>query len=885
MQQKNDIDNILIDIDIICGFNGYTFAATTSAKRVDSGIMSRRLHDYLDKKEKHMNSSNKFLLSSVTLAVLTLMNQAQAQEAAAAQAAPAAPAAQPAPAKDSVAAELQQVVVTGVAASRGVRKLDSAFSITTANEEQLKQASPSSTADVMKLVPGVYAEATGGQSGANIEVRGFPSGSDSPFVSVQMQGNPIYPVPTLSFFEGSSAFRLDDTIERVEVLRGGPSTIFSSGQPGATMNFILKKGTDTPEGTLRFTAGTGELRRVDLYYGGKISDGWYGSIGGFYRTAHGVRDAGFPADDGHQITATLTRKLDQGELTLYTRSTSDKNAFYTGVPLISANEGRSISAFPGFDPLKGTLMSGEMRRFTIEAAPGKTLSYDLGDGRGLKGNVFGAEFDQSFGGWTVSNKFNRFDADMNTIAMFTGNNPLSMGAYNAAAIASANGNAAALAAAGRPATSAAATFVNGGGAVSDSTQVVQAGLWAVEKKLKSFTDELRISREWMKGNTVTVGAYFANYSSDDVWYLGNSHLMTAVPNASLINVKLNNGVVVSNNGTDGNVFYAPNASYDGSNTAFYITNEWKVNERIKVDAGARRERQKIDGTVSNLIAGDTDNNPLTVYNNGTSMPSGSYTALGRKDTASSFTIGGNYKLSKDASVFARANTGHTFITFDDLRNAGSQKNVDDRSILPTPKIKQLEIGFKTVGELYSAYINAFHTEFDGIAFQQILSNGSILNSTSGSKGNGLEWEVSVRPVRNLTLTLTGDYQKSEYKDNPATEGKTVQRQPKLQFRFTPTYKIPLGDDNSVKLYGTFTKIGDRWADQANLQYLPSYKTVDLGALFSLGEKIEIRVAATNVNNELGLTEGNSRLASGNSGPINARPLFGRAVEGSLLYRF
>jgi hypothetical protein len=61
--------------------------------------------------------------------------------------------------------------------------------------------------------------------------------------------------------------------------------------------------------------------------------------------------------------------------------------------------------------------------------------------------------------------------------------------------------------------------------------------------------------------------------------------------------------------------------------------------------------------------------------------------------------------------------------------------------------------------------------------------------------------------------------------------------------------------------------------------------VDLGALFSLGEKIEIRVAATNVNNELGLTEGNSRLTSGNSGPINARPLFGRAVEGSLLYRF
>ena len=153
------------------------------------------------------------------------------------------------------------MVVTGTASSRGTRKIDTSFSITTATEEQLKSASPSSTADVMKLVPGVYAESTGGQSGANIEVRGFPSGSDSPFVSVQMNGNPIYPVPVLSFFEGSSAFRLDDTIERVEVLRGGPSTIYSVGQPGATMNFILKKGDDTPEGTVRFTTGTGSLRR------------------------------------------------------------------------------------------------------------------------------------------------------------------------------------------------------------------------------------------------------------------------------------------------------------------------------------------------------------------------------------------------------------------------------------------------------------------------------------------------------------------------------------------------------------------------------------------------------------------------------------------------
>ena len=816
-----------------------------------------------------------FLPSAIAAAVLTLLNQSAAQAQTTDTAAE--------PSKE-VAKEIQQVVVTGVASARGVRKVDSAFSITTANEEQLKQAAPSSTADIMKIVPGVYAESTGGQSGANIEVRGFPSGSDSPFVSVQMMGNPIYPPPTLSFFEGSSAFRLDDTVERVEVLRGGPSTIWSNGQPGATMNFILKEGSDTPEGTVRFTTGTGSLRRVDMYYGGKISDGWYGSVGGFYRKTDGVRDAGFPADDGHQITATLTRNLDQGKLTLYARNTDDKNAFYTGVPLISSNGGRTISAFPGFDPLTGTLMSGEMRNFTIEAGPGKTLTRDLADGRGLKATVFGADFDQKVGDWAVSNKFNRFDGDLNTIAMFTGNNPLSMNDYLANAIASANGNAAVVAAAGKAATAGSATYVHGG-AVDGNQQVVQAGLWAVEKQLKSFTDELRVSKDIGKEHTLTVGAYFADYSSHDVWYLGNSHLMTAQPQASLIDVTLNNGVIVSKNGTDGPVNYAPVASYDGRNTAGFISDEWRVNDKIKVDFGARHEQQKISGTISNLSAGDTDNNLLTVYNNGTSMPNGANTYLSRTDSANSYTIGGNYKLAKDSSVFVRANRGHTFISFDDMRNVGNQKDVSNANILPTPKVSQYEIGFKTATSFYTAYINAFHTDFDGIAFSQILADGTTLNRVSGSKGNGLEWELAVRPIENLQLALTGDYQKSEYKDNPDTAGKTVQRQPKLQFRFTPTYRIPFGDGNSAKLYGTYTSIGERWADQLNQQYLPAYHTVDAGVLFALGDKVEVRLSGNNLGNELGLTEGNSRLTTGNVGPINARPLFGRTWEASVLYRF
>jgi len=809
---------------------------------------------------------------AVSLAVLSLAAHAQAS----------AQESSPLPAPD-VQKEMQQVVVTGTASASGTRKIDTSFSITTATEEQLRQAAPSSTADVLKIVPGVYAEATGGQSGANIEVRGFPSGSDSPFVSVQMNGNPIYPVPVLSFFEGSSAFRLDDTIERVEVLRGGPSTIYSVGQPGATMNFIMKKGGDTAEGNLRFTTGTGNLRRVDGVYSGKIAEGWYGMIGGFYRVTDGVRDAGFPADDGGQLSASLTRKLDQGELTVYARHTDDKNAFYTGVPLISANQGRSISAFPGFDPLTGTLMSNEMRNFTVEAGPGRTLNYDLADGRGLKSTLFGADFQQTMNGWDVSNKLNYFTGDLNTIAMFTGNNPLTAAEYLSQAVATNNGNAATVAAAGRPATGGAMTYTSGGGAVAPDQQVVQAGLWAVEKKLRSFTDEFRVSRDIGANNTLTVGAYVANYSSRDTWYLGNSHLMTATPNAKLIDVGLNNGVTVSRNGTDGNVNYAPIASYDGDNTAVFIADEWRINERIKVDAGMRHEKQRLSGSVSNLTNSDTDNNPLTVYNNGTSMPNGSFTALSRDDSANSFTVGGLYKLTKNSSVFVRANQGHTFIYFDDMRNAGSQAVLDDRNRIPNPKVTQYEVGFKTATPLYSAYVNAFWTDFKGISFQQITTT-DILYSVSGSKGKGVEFELAVRPLAGLQLQLTGDWQDSTYKDNPDIAGRQVQRQPKFQYRFTPSYRIPVGD-HALRLYGTYSHVGSRWADQANTQYLPKYDTLDLGILAELSDRLELRLTGSNLTNELGLTEGNSRLVGSSVGPINARPLFGRAWEASVNYRF
>lgn len=821
-----------------------------------------------------MKNPRHFLLSSVTLAVLTLMSQAHAAGQAAASATPA-------PAADSVNAEIQTVVVTGTASSGGVRKLDASYSITTANEEQMKSAAASSTADLLKIVPGIFAEATGGEAGANIAVRGFPSGGDAPFVTVQLNGSPLFPPPTLSFLENSSLFRTDDTVERIEVLRGGPSTVFSNAQPGATVNFITKKGTDTPEGSVRFTTGTGSLRRFDAFYGGKLAEGWYGTIGGFHRKSNGVRDAQFPSDDGGQISGNITRKLNQGELTVYGRFTNDKNAFYTGVPLYGATsaEGQP-TPFPGFDPLTGTLMSNELRNVRLEIGPGQVLQKDLANGRGLKASVVGADYAQRIGGWNVSNKLNFMKADAPTLAIFTGSNPMTMDRYLTDSIARANAMPAVVTAAGAPATAGTAIYVNGGAAVDGAQQVLSAGIWSVEKKLKAVTDELRVSRELFTGHTVTAGAYFADFSSDDQWYLGNSMLMTAAHNARPINVRLDNGVIVSANGHDGASFYTLSEKLSGRNAALYLLDEWKINDKFSVDAGVRHEKQRIDGTINNPVGSDIDSNPLTIYNNNASVPGPTNTLVDRRDSATTYTVGGLYKVGKNFSTFARINSGVAFPQFDTIRDFGASA--------PLVRIKQYELGFKTVGSMYSAYITAFHTDFSGLPFSQILGNGTIVNALGGSSGDGLEFEVALRPVKNLQIALTGNYQDSSYNDftgaDAVKNGNRVQRQPKFQARLTPSYRIPMAW-GEVKLHATYTTIGDRWSDPENQQLLPGYQTIDAGILVAVGEKLELRVTGNNLTNEFGLTEGNARIIGNSAGVVFGRPIFGRSFQASMMYRF
>jgi outer membrane receptor protein involved in Fe transport len=814
---------------------------------------------------------------------------------------------------------LDEIVVTGAAQSKGLKKLDASFQITTASLEEIKDVGPSSSADLLKIVPSIWVESGGGAAGPNIELAGYPGGSGAPYVTYSINGSPLYPSHNLSFMDDSSMFRLDDTIERAEVVLGGPSVVFSDGQLGATANFILRQGSATEHGDLGVTVGSEGLYRIDGFYSGPLSKDWYFSIGGFYRTSDGIRNTQFPADDGGQLTATLSHDMDNGSIMFYGRVLNDKNVFISDIPLTVTGTGKNVSysAFPGFNPLTGWYAGSGIQGLSVQECPGcAPLTANLADGRGSNIHTFGSNLDLDVAdGVHMSNKLQYTAGDMPTIGIFNGGSPpVTMSDFISCAIytgpgstgpgcpiSSANKNAGAVAAGGL-ATGGKATYVNGGGVVNPNTYVMENGFWVVDKQIQSFTDDLRFTFQLVPGNDLTVGGYFAAYSSDDTWYLGNNELMTATPNASLINLTLNNGAIISSNGLASACTTCLVDRFNGTNYAMFASDSWRIGPWL-LDAGARVEQQKVNGTIENTTSENLSTNPLSLFNQGVSVPNGTWNTTvcntpqqlasvspcdQYKKTKGSGTVGATYELTQHMSVYGRADQGVHFPSFDDLRNGTPQ----------TESIRNYQVGYRVqTGTLY-ADVDVFHRTFSGVPFQQFvtLPNNTLENLvfSYGVKSTGIDFVTRWEPIEHLSLGLTGNWQDSTYTDIPAAannagaDGNVLQRQPRFQARFTPEYNIPMfwGD---LRIFATYSYIGLRYSDPGNAQVLPAFETLDAGIVADINKHFEVRLQGSNLTNALGITEQDARAASGTSGASGGfalgRPIFGREENIGVKYKF
>jgi outer membrane receptor protein involved in Fe transport len=293
-----------------------------------------------------------------------------------------------------------------------------------------------------------------------------------------------------------------------------------------------------------------------------------------------------------------------------------------------------------------------------------------------------------------------------------------------------------------------------------------------------------------------------------------------------------------------------------------------------------------------------DNNPLNLYNKGVSVPNGTFNqgvsceTSGTKEctefkhTLGSWSVGANYEITPHMAVFARVNQGVHFPGFDDLRSGTPQ----------TEGIKNYEIGYRVQTGTFYGVIDVFHRTFSGVPFQQFTATGQQITATYGASSSGVTFETRWEPIPHLSFDLSGDWQHDVYTSySSATSGGAdytglyLQRQPKLQFRLTPAYELPMAW-GGVRVFATYTHVGLRYSDIANQEILPAYYTLDAGMVADLGEHFEVRLQGSNLTDQLGLTEGNARIAVGSGSGISggfemARPIFGREINLQLRYKF
>ena len=726
--------------------------------------------------------------------------------------------------------QMEGVVITGTAGGSGIKKKDASFSITTISPRDMEQLSPPSTAAALDLVPGVWSESSGGVAGANIFVRGLPSSGDAPFVTMSINGAPIYGTQTLSFFEQSSIFRIDETIGFTEALRGGPSSVFSNGESGLTTNFNLKKGTDITKGRVKYTTTDYSEQRVDAVLSGPVSEKFYYMIGGYFRTSPGIRNTEFNAERGQQITAQLTKVFDKGVVNGFARLTNDHGQWILPMALGTGNNEGT------FSPL------GNATRFrTLRInAQGDNAHFDFSDGRGWKGIVSGLNFDYGLGGgWTVRDNLSYTSGDANTLGFVPNGSPMKVLDLTAKL---------------------GTTFIKTVGGDSLTSGYVQSyGHWVVEKQLESITNDISLTNE-VANHKITVGAYQSFWSSQDFWTLGNHILVNNVANGDVIKD-------VSPDSVAGSWNYGLNESGDARMFAVYAGDSWQITDKIRLDLGARYHFFNLNFTLDHVVPdGITDK---TADLDGT-------------DWSGTGAI--NYAVNNNFGIFVRGSKGSLFPMFDQIREGVGYKlkEIDSESTLLSEKgtlspnlFNQYEAGVKIDHELYSLFITGFLNTVEVFDGDVGAARAAALLKT---RTFGAEVDAGLS-VHNFRVNLIGTFQSGEItkSSDQKAVGKKVWRQPDFQLRIAPSYDLQISKNIAASIYGAFRYVGKRWNDRDNSYQLDAYSKLDLGLNVSTSSGLTFNLSGDNLGDSDGLTEGDPRDPTSSNG----RPIFGRSIRFSI----
>ena len=656
---------------------------------------------------------------------------------------PPAAAAPAAAARSDDALDLNRIVVTGT--PLGGSKMKQSVSISSLQADQIGKLAPGNAAEILRAVPGIRSESSGGEGNANLTVRGVPiSAGGARYVQFQEDGLPVLLFGDISFGTADQFVRADYNVESVEVVRGGSASTLASHSPGGLVNFISKTGED-PGGAFGLTAGLdgGRQTRLDFDFGAKLGEKTRLHIGGFSRTGEGDREAGYNAAHGGQIKANLTHQLDNGMLRLHLKALDDRTPSFMPVP-VRVENGR-IHEIAGIDPRTAFFIGPGFTRDVVLGRDGQTVTTNPHDGLHVKSTAIGAEAQFRLGeGWTLTDKFRRASNRGRFIALFPADN-------------------------GLPAT----------GAAHFTGTLFNTSI----DSLDNTVNDLKLSRSFDAGAagkaTLTAGLFSMVQDVALTWFWNQYR------------------VQMKNQGASATLLREAYQTWGGccvrsfdvqyTTTAPYAALTWERGPLI-LDASVRADRQRASGSA-------VSDDPVARTWDPASQQTVDY-----RVRHTSYSVGGNLQVNGNLALFGRASDGVSFSA--DRLLYGNP--LDGSVPVAVNQVKQVEGGVKWRAGRFSTFATLFNARTSESNFEATTQRFSA----NRYEANGLELELGWRAGEfKLLGGATFTKAKIVASNDAATVGRKPRRQADFTWQLAPSYTLgPV--EFGAALVGTGKSYGD-----------------------------------------------------------------------------
>ncbi|MEH3158668.1 MAG: TonB-dependent receptor [Sphingomonas taxi] len=826
--------------------------------------------------------------STIAMAAMFAASPAHAQTAAAApqEAAPAA----------ADTTQDEDIVVTATSGDRS--RFRSSISVSQIDQQAIQNFTPRSEAEVLRNIPGLQPSDTAGPGGnANIGVRGIPvSTGGSEYVALQEDGLPDVLFGDMNFGNNDYWLRFDQNVQRVEAVRGGSASTFSSQAPGAVINYISKTG-EKAGGQVAYSNGLGyREHRVDFDYGSPINDTTRFHIGGYARNGGGLTNENFNILRGYQIKANLTKDLpdNRGFLRFYFKRLDEQAPTNTTTPSLATYSGNKVTGFsplPTFDGRDGSAYSIYNRRFQY-------LDYDGGglktaEVQGIHPRVtgIGAQFhyditdnltiDDSIRYQWISGNFTTQFINVATRASIIGST------VNGATVGSLRYAAGPLA--GQTYTG---TYVNNNPNIN-----------TLMKDMNNFVNNLSLNGKFEVGPgkaTFAGGLFLMKQNIVQDWHVNRQYSELNGENAAPLDLFSTTGTQLTAAGQAGfndnwGTCCARRVDLTYTDAAPFLQVGYEVGG-LNLDASVRYDSVHGEGTAQGGVAGTSvrASDALGSALLPTLVLSATKEKIDYTDHYVSWSLGALYAFSPQTSIFARASRGGRFNA--DRRvlsgnfNADGSLNAQGQST-SVNFLNQQEVGVKQRGDVlggsYSVEITGFHSTLTENNYDFTRINNPAPNNdpniSNGYRSYGIEFTGRLN-AGNFHLAADATYSNSKITNSgtAALVGKRPGGLPEFLYVISPSY------DAGVVAFGVSVNGQTSTpSDDFNLYTIKGSTFVNGFLTIRPVERIELGLNVNNLFDKLGFRGGGSLnpILSSSSAVFNNTALYGRTVTGSIRYRF